>query len=85
MDQENADTKSLIYSLGNQGLPENQVSFAGEGRAEGQEEEKPEASSTALDAEYFNHQMLDIQKRRLERELSEHSRERAGGSPLGSR
>jgi|APSaa5957512535_1039671.scaffolds.fasta_scaffold154048_1 hypothetical protein len=55
MNQENADTKSLIYSLGNQGLYENQVSFAGQGQPEG-----TEPLNTAVDAEYFNHQMLDI-------------------------
>jgi hypothetical protein len=79
MSQENADTKSLIYSLGNQGLYEGQMCHAGEGQAATAEKAEAEASRPAVDAEYFSHQMLDIQKRRLERELSEHSRERPHG------
>lgn len=86
MSQENADTKSLIYSLGNQGLYEGQMSLAGEGQATAAEKEEAEASHPAVAAEYFSHQMLDIQKRRLERELSEHSRERTHGeSPTPSK
>jgi len=92
MSQENADTKSLIYSLGNQGLYEGQMSLAGEGQATAAEKEEAEASNPnqnpnpAVAAEYFSHQMLDIQKRRLERELSEHSRERTHGeSPAPSK
>ncbi len=82
MSQENADTKSLIYSLGNQGLYEGQMCRAGEGQA-ATAEKAAEESHPAVDAEYFSHQMLDIQKRRLERELSEHSRERPHGeSPV---
>ena len=85
MSQENADTKSLIYSLGNQGLYEGQMSLAGEGQA-AQAEKEAAASNPAVAAEYFSHQMLDIQKRRLERELSEHSRERTHGeSPAPSK
>ena len=86
MSQENADTKSLIYSLGNQGLYEGQMSLAGEGQAAVAEKEEAAASHPAVAAEYFSHQMLDIQKRRLERELSEHSRERTHGeSPAPSK
>jgi len=85
MSQENADTKSLIYSLGNQGLYEGQMSLAGEGQA-AQAEKEAAASNPAVAAEYFSHQMLDIQKRRLERELSENSRERTHGeSPAPSK
>lgn len=86
MSQENADTKSLIYSLGNQGLYEGQMSLAGDGQATAAEKEEAEASHPAVATEYFSHQMLDIQKRRLERELSEHSRERTHGeSPAPSK
>ena len=86
MSQENADTKSLIYSLGNQGLYEGQMSLAGEGQAAQAEQEGVEAPHPAVAAEYFSHQMLDIQKRRLERELSENSRERTHGeSPAPSK
>jgi hypothetical protein len=86
MSQENADTKSLIYSLGNQGLYEGQMSLAGEGQAAVAEKAEAAASHPAVAAEYFSHQMLDIQKRRLERELSEHSRERIHGeSPAPSK
>ena len=62
------------------------MSLAGEGQATAAEKEEAEASHPAVAAEYFSHQMLDIQKRRLERELSEHSRERTHGeSPTPSK